>query len=108
MVEKNTHVAAGECLLQVSILGFLFGADWQDVGTPAPTWNGLVLPLMRREGFSWGLVRLTQLKDQQKERYGLPIYPFQVSFWPKQPSVVVSQIDFESSSCLLLAIASGE
>ena len=92
MLEKKTYAAAGECLLQVSILGFLFGADWQDVGTPAPTWNGLVLSLMRPEGLSWGLVQLTQLKDQQKERYGLPVYPFQVSPWPKQPSAVVSQI----------------
>lgn len=63
MLEKKIYAAAGECLLQVSILGLLFGADRQGVGTLASTWNGLVLSLMRH-GFSWGLVHLTQLRDQ--------------------------------------------
>lgn len=51
-------------------------------------------------------MRLTQLRISRK-RYGLPIYPFPSLLLAKQPNVVVSQIDFESSSCLLLAIASG-
>lgn len=64
MLEKRTYVAAGECLLQVSILGFLFGADWQDVCTPVLTWNGLALALMRPEGFFLGAVWLTHHRDQ--------------------------------------------
>lgn len=51
MVEKNTYVAAGECLLQVSILGFLFELIGRML-LLAPTWNGAGIALMRREGFS--------------------------------------------------------
>lgn len=43
MVEKNTYVAAGECLLQVSILGFLFGAGLQGCWYPSTNmeWAGI-------------------------------------------------------------------